>query len=75
MLAPPLENIKKVPYYLLIKGRKPMMRVHKEKGLWPRVIRSMGETSLEVSRVETNLNLNRGKGRIFSVTSEGKRGT
>ena len=48
-----------------------MMRVHKVKGLWPRVIRSVGETSLEVSRVETNLNLNR----IFNVTSVGKRGT
>ena len=52
-----------------------MLRVHKVKGLWPRVIRSVGETSLKVSRVETNLNLNRGKGRIFSVTSVGKRGT
>ena len=35
-----------------------MTRVHKVKGLWPRVIRSVGETSLEVSQVETNLNLN-----------------
>ena len=52
-----------------------MMRVHRVKGLWPRVIRSMGEASLEVSRVETNLNLNRGKRRIFSITSAGKRGT
>ena len=52
-----------------------MMRVHRVKGLWPRVIRRMGETSLKVSRVETNLNLNRGEGRVFSVTSAGKRGT
>ena len=52
-----------------------MMRVHRVKGLWRRVIRSVGETSLEVSRVETNLDLNRGEGRIFSVTSAEKRGT
>ena len=44
-------------------------------GLWPRVIRSVRETSLGVSRVQTNLNLNRGEGRIFSVISAGKRGT
>ena len=36
-------------YYPLIKGRKPMMGVHRVKGLWPMVIRSVGETSLEVS--------------------------
>ena len=36
-------------YYPLIKGRKLVMRVHKVKGLWPRVIRSVGETSLGVS--------------------------
>ena len=52
-----------------------MMRVHRVKGLWPRVVKSVRETSLVVSRVETNLNLNRGEGRIFSVTSVRKRGT
>ena len=41
-------------------------------GLWPKVIKSVGETSLEVSRVETNLDLNLGEGRIFNVTSAGK---
>ena len=50
-----------------------MMGVHRVKGLWPRVIRSMGETSLRVSRVETNLDQNQGKGRIFNVTSVGKK--
>ena len=40
-----------------------------------KVIRSVGETSLGVSQVETNLDLNRGEGRIFSVTSTGKRDT
>ena len=61
--------------YPLIKGRKPVMRVHRVKGLWLRVIRSVGEESLGVSRVETNLDPNQGKGRILSVTSAGKRGT
>ena len=45
------------------------------KGLWPRVIRSIGEIILGVSQVETNLDPNRGNERIFSVTSAGKRGT
>ena len=45
------------------------------KGLWSGVIRSVGETSLEVNRVETSLNLNRGEGRIFDVTSVEKKGT
>ena len=45
-------------YYPLIKGRKAVMGVHWVKGLLPRVIRSVGETSLGVSRVETNLNPN-----------------
>ena len=45
------------------------------KGLWPMVIKSVGETSLGVSRVETNIDPNRGEGRIFNVTSVGKRGT
>ena len=36
---------------------------------------SMGETSLKVSRVKTNLHPNRGEGRVFNVTSAGKRGT
>ena len=45
------------------------------KGLWPRVIRSVGETILGVSQVETNLDQNQGEGRIFSVTSAEKRGT
>ena len=62
-------------YYPLIKGIKPMMRVHRVKGLWPMVIRSVGEISLGVNRVETNLDPNQGEGRIFSVTSTGKRGT
>ena len=44
--------------YPLIKGRKPMMGVHRVKGLWLRVIRSLGETSLGVSLVKTNLNPN-----------------
>ena len=52
-----------------------MMGVHKVNGLWPKVIRSVGETSLGVSRVETNLDLNLKEGRIFNVTSAGKRGT
>ena len=52
-----------------------MVGVHKMKGLWPIVIRSMGVTTHKVSRVETNLNLNQGEGRIFSVTSTGKRCT
>ena len=43
--------------------------------LWPRAIRSMEETSLEVSKVETNLDLNQGKERIFNVTSVKKKGT
>ena len=51
------------------------MGVHRVKGLWPRVIKSVGETSLGVNRVETNLDLNRGKRRIFRVTSAGKWGT
>ena len=55
--------------------RMPMMGIHMVKGLWLSVIRSVGETSLRISRVETNLNLNRGEGRIFSFTSAGKRGT
>ena len=50
------------------------MGAHMMKGLWERAIGSMGETSLGVSRVETNLNLNQGEGRIFSVTSAGKWG-
>ena len=62
-------------YYPLIKGRKSVMGVHKVKGLWLRVIRSVGETSLGVSRVETNLDPNQEEERILSVTSEGKRGT
>ena len=41
-------------------------------GLWPKVIKSVGETSLGVSRVETNLDLNLREGRIFNVTSVGK---
>ena len=61
-------------YCPLIKGRKPIMGVHREKGLWLRVIRSVGETSLGVRRVKTNLDPNQGEGRIFSVTSVGKRG-
>ena len=52
-----------------------MIGVHRVKSLWLRVIKSVGETSLEVNRVETNLDLNRGEERIFSVTSVGKRGT
>ena len=40
-----------------------------------RVIKSVGETSLEVSQVETDLDLNQGKGRIFSVISGENRGT
>ena len=51
-----------------------MMGVHKEKGLWPRVIKSVAETSLRVSRIEKNLDLNQAKGRIFSVTSAGEKG-
>ena len=47
--------------------------VHRVKGMWPRVIRSVGETSLGVSQVETNLDPNRGEGRIFNVISAGKR--
>ena len=62
-------------YHPLIKGRKPVIGVHRVKGLWLRVIRSVGETSLGVSRVKKNLDLNRGEGRIFNVTSAGKRGT
>ena len=62
-------------YYPLIKGRKAVMGVHKVKGLWPTVIRSVGETSLRVSRVETNLDPSRGEGKIFSVTSARKMGT
>ena len=38
-----------VLYYPLIKGRKQMMKVHRVKGLWPRGIKSVGETSLGVS--------------------------
>ena len=38
--------------------KKPVMRVHGVKGLWPRVIRSVGETSFGVNRVETILDLN-----------------
>ena len=45
-------------YYLLIKGSKPVMGVHRVKGLWLRVIKSVGETSLGVSLVETNLDPN-----------------
>ena len=52
-----------------------MTGVHRVKGLWLRVIRSVGGTSLGVSRVETNLDPNRGEGRMFSVTSARKRGT
>ena len=48
-------------YYPLIKERKPMMGVHRVKGLWLKVIRSVGETSLIVSQVETNLDPNRGE--------------
>ena len=62
-------------YYHLIKGRKLVMGVHRVKGLWPRVIKSTGETSLRVSRVETNLDPNQGEGRIFSGLSVGKWGT
>ena len=51
------------------------MGVHKVKGLWPRVIRREGETSLEVSQIETNIDPNRGEGRIFSVISTKKMGT
>ena len=43
-------------------------------GLWLRVIRSVGETSLRVSQVETNIDPNRGEGRMFSVTNAGKMG-
>ena len=32
-----------------------------QKGLWPRVIRSVRERSLRVSRVETKLDLNQGE--------------
>ena len=35
-------------------------------------IRSVGETNLEESRVETNLDLNREEGRILDVTITGK---
>ena len=52
-----------------------MTGVHRVKGLWLRVIRNVGETSLEVSRVKTKLNPNQGERRIFSVTRAGKRGT
>ena len=45
-------------YYSLIKGRKLVMGVHRVKGLWLRVIRNVGETSLGVNRVETNLDPN-----------------
>ena len=38
-----------MPYYALIKGGKLVMVVHKVKGLWLRVIRRVGETSLGVS--------------------------
>ena len=51
-----------------------MMGVHRVKGLWLRVIRNVGETSLRVSQVETNFNQNRGEGMIFSVTSMEKKG-
>ena len=44
------------------------------KGLWLSVIRSVGETSLRVSQVKTNLDPNQGEERIFNVTSAGKRG-
>ena len=36
-------------YYPLIKGRNQVMGVHKVKGLWLRVIKSVGVTSLGVS--------------------------
>ena len=36
-----------------------MMRVHRVKGLWLGVIKSIGETNLEVNRVETNLKVKR----------------
>ena len=61
-------------YYPLIKGRNPVMGVHRVKGLWLRVIRCVGETSLGVSRVETNLDPNQEEERIFSVTCAGKKG-
>ena len=32
-----------------------MMGIHRVTGLWPGIIRSMGETNLEVNRLETNL--------------------
>ena len=51
-----------------------MVGLHMVKGLWLGVIKSVRETSLGVNRVETNLDLNRGEGRIFSITSAGKRG-
>ena len=38
-----------------------MIGVHKVKDLWLGIIKSMGETSLWVNRVQTNLDLNRGK--------------
>ena len=38
-----------------------MIGVHRVKGLWLGIIRSMGEKSLEVNQVETNLDLNRGE--------------
>ena len=41
--------------------KKSVMGVYTVKGLWPRVIRSVGKTSLGVSRVETNLDPNRGE--------------
>ena len=50
-----------------------MMGVHTVKGLWLGVIKSVRETSLKVNQVETNLDLNRGEGRIFSITSVGKK--
>ena len=52
-----------------------MMGVHMVKDLWLGVIKSVRETSLWVNRVETNLDLNRGEGRIFSITSAGEKGT
>ena len=45
-----------------------MIGVHRVKVLWPRVITSVGETSLRLSRVENNLDLTRGEERIFCVT-------
>ena len=48
------------------------MEVHKVKDLWLWVIKSMGETSPGMNRVEINLDLNQGEGIIFSVTSAGK---